>query len=161
MGQPYERTVPRLAGVVKETPEVRGMHVGHTFERRVRWTHDDIVRFAQDVGDSNPLHHDAAYAAGTRFGGLIASGAHTVAVMMAVCGAQASREKPGVGLEFSFRLLGAAKPNEDIAFRWEIVAIEESERPRGTLVTLRGEAIAEGDRLLLSATAKTLFVAVL
>jgi 3-hydroxybutyryl-CoA dehydratase len=137
------------------------MHVGHSFERRVRWTETDIVRFAEDVGDSNPLHHDSAYSTDTRFGGLIASGAHTVAVMMAVCGSQATREKPGVGLEFNFRLLGAAKPGEEIVFRWEIVAIEESERPRGTLVTLRGEAIAEGERLLLSATAKTLFVAVL
>jgi acyl dehydratase len=134
------------------------MHVGSTFERRVRWTREDIVAFARDVGDTNPMHHDDEYARGTRFGGLIASGAHTVAVMMALCGAQASLERPGVGLEFNFRLLGAAKPGEEIVFRWEVVAIEESERPRGRLASLRGEALAEGGRPILSATAKTLYV---
>jgi acyl dehydratase len=134
------------------------MQIGYTFERRVRWTDEDIVRFATDVGDMNPLHHDADYATGTRFGGLIASGAHTIAVMLAICGSQASREQPGVGLEFSFRLLGAAKPGEEIVFRWEVVGIEPSEKPRGTLATLRGEAVAQGGRPLLSATGKTLFV---
>ncbi len=129
---------------------------GYVFERSVRWTPDDLVRFADEVGDANPLHHDAAYAAGTRFGGLIASGAHTVAVAMAMCGSQATPDRPGVGLEFGFTLLGAAKPDEDIVFRWEVVSVEPSERPRGTIVTLRGEAIAEGARPLLRATARTL-----
>ncbi|MBD5633708.1 MAG: MaoC family dehydratase [Candidatus Eremiobacteraeota bacterium] len=134
------------------------MEPGHVFERRVRLTPSDIVRFASDVGDTNPMHHDGAFAATTRFGGLIASGAHTVAIAMAMCGSQASRDTPGVGLDFDFRLLGAAKPDEEIVFRWEVVSVEPSERPRGTIVSLRGEAIAEGERPLLSATARTLLV---
>jgi hypothetical protein len=63
-----------------------------------------------------------------------------------------------VGLEFNFKLLGAAKPDEEIRFRWEIVALESSERPHGTIVTLHGEAIAENERRILSATARTLMV---
>jgi 3-hydroxybutyryl-CoA dehydratase len=132
--------------------------VGHRIERRVRFTKDDIVAFAEEVGDWNPLHHDEAYASGTRFGGMIASGAHTVAHLMALCGAQATAGRPGVGLEFGFRLLGAAFPDEEILFRWEVVSVEESERPKGVLVSLRGEALGANDRPILSANAKTLFV---
>ncbi len=139
VGQPYEDRATFGRGCQGIARELPGMYVGHTFERRVRWTHDDIVRFARDVGDSNPLHHDATYAAGTRFGGLIASGAHTVAVMMAVCGSQASHQKPGVGLEFNFRLIGAAKPGEEIVFRWEVVAIEEADGPGDETLRRRGD----------------------
>jgi acyl dehydratase len=134
------------------------MMIGHRFERRVRWTRNEIVAFAQEVGDLNPLHHDDTYAATTRFGGLIASGAQTVAYMMALCGAQASAELPGVGLDFNFRLLDGVHPDEEIIMRWEIAAIEPSQRPKGQIVTLRGEAITAGGRPILDASARTLFV---
>jgi acyl dehydratase len=132
------------------------MEIGETFERRVRFTKDDVRRFAADVGDTNPLHHDETYADSTRFGGLIASGAHSVAIAIAMCGARATPEEPGVGLEFGFTLLGAAKPDEDITFRWTVESLEKSERPRGTIVRLVGEAVADKNRPLLRATAKLL-----
>ena len=132
------------------------MFIGETFERRVRFTKNDIVRFADEVGDANPLHHDEAYADSSRFGGLIASGAHSVAIAIAMCGSRATPDRPGVGLEFAFEMLGAAKRDEEIVFRWEVVATEPSERPRGTIVRLRGSATAEGERPLLRMTAKTL-----
>jgi acyl dehydratase len=132
------------------------MEIGETFERRVRLTKADVRRFATDVGDTNPLHHDEAYADSTRFGGLIASGAHSVAIAIAMCGARATPEEPGVGLEFGFTLLGAAKPDEEITFRWTVESLEPSERPRGTIVRMNGEAVADGDRPLLRATAKLL-----
>jgi acyl dehydratase len=134
------------------------MNVGERFERRVRWTRDEVVAFACEVGDTNPIHHDEAYAAGTRFGGLIASGAQTVAYLTALCGAQSRYERPGVGLAFDFRLVGAARPGEEIVFGWEVIAATPSERPRGTLVDLRGEAVAEGGRTLVTATARVLYV---
>jgi len=122
----------------------------------VRWTREEIVAFAELVGDQNPMHHDEAYAAQTRFGGLIASGCQTVAAMLAICGSQATKDDPGVGLEFSIKLLGAARPDDEISMRWEVVSVEQSERPRGTLVTLRGEAAGSDGRPILSATGKTL-----
>jgi acyl dehydratase len=134
------------------------MHAGDSFERRVRWTRADIMQFARDVGDTNPLHHDAEYAAGTRFGDLIASGTQTVAFLMALCGAQAQLDRPGVGLEFSFKLLGPARPDEEILMRWTVVSVEASEKPRGTLVKLTGEALGEGTRPIITAAATTLFV---
>jgi acyl dehydratase len=131
--------------------------VGYAFERRIVWTEADIAAFATLAGDVNPLHHDPAFAATSRFGGIIASGSHTVAVLLAMCGAQATAEYPGVGLQFDFRLLGAARPNEEMLFRWEVVSSEPSLKPRGTVVRLRGSITGPGDRPIVAATATTLF----
>lgn len=132
--------------------------IGHRFERTLRWSPEDIIRFAREVGDENPLHHDASYAAATCFGSLIASGAQPVAILMAMCGSQATREAPGVGLEFAFRLVGPAKPNDTIVFVWEVTAIERNERLVGTVVTLQGKAVGSNGRPIVTATAKTLAV---
>jgi acyl dehydratase len=131
--------------------------VGYAFERRITWTHGDIATFADLAGDVNPLHHDPAFAQASRFGGVIASGSHTVAVLLAMCGAQATAERPGVGLEFAFRLLGPARPNEEMLFRWEVVSSEPSAKPRGTLVKLRGSITGPGERPIVAATATTLY----
>jgi acyl dehydratase len=134
------------------------MDVGDRFERTVRWTPEEVVAFADLTGDANPLHHDAEYSRGTRFGGLIASGAQTVAYLMSLCASQTSVDAPGVGLEFNFKLLGPAKPDDDILLRWEVTSVEASERPAGTIVALRGEAVAGNGKPILSAAARTLLV---
>jgi 3-hydroxybutyryl-CoA dehydratase len=65
--------------------------------------------FARSVGDTNPLHHDADYAAATRFGRLLASGPQTTAHLLAltastICYAD-RRNQNGfhVGLSVNFR----------------------------------------------------------
>jgi len=137
------------------------LEVGQSVERRVRWTREDIIAFAKLVGDHNPMHHDEAYAAQTRFGELIASGCQSVAYMLAICGSLATKEDPGVGLEFTIKFLGAVRPGDEITMRWEVVSKEESERPRGTLVTLHGEAVTSEGRRIVSAIGKTLSVSTL
>ena len=54
------------------------------FERAV--TEADVLDFAAASGDSNPLHVDAAYAAGTRFGRRIVHGAFQVGLASALVG---------------------------------------------------------------------------
>jgi acyl dehydratase len=130
--------------------------VGYTFERRLRWSAEDIREFARDVGDHNPLHHDETFAQASRFAGMIASGAQPVAILMAMCGSQATAEEPGVGLEFNFRLVGPARVDDEILFRWTVTGVEKSERPKGTLVSLRGEALGSNGKPIVTATAKTL-----
>jgi len=130
--------------------------IGYTFERRVRWSAEDIRDFARDVGDYNPLHHNEAFAQESRFAGIIASGAQPVAILMAMCGSQATAEEPGVGLEFNFRLVGPARVDDEILFRWTVTGVEKSERPKGTLVSLRGEALGSNGKPIVTATAKTL-----
>lgn len=54
------------------------------FDRAV--TEQDILTFAANSGDQNPLHVDAAYAAGTNHGGRIAHGAFQVGLASAMIG---------------------------------------------------------------------------
>jgi hypothetical protein len=56
--------------------------VGERFTRRASFDADSIRKFATLCGDHNPLHHDERAAAASRFGTLIASGPHVVALMM-------------------------------------------------------------------------------
>ncbi len=132
--------------------------MGERFEKHFTFARDDIMDFARLVEDWNPIHHDEQFASATRFGGLIASGAHTVAYLMAFCAAETTRRGPGVGLEFTFRLVGPAKPDEALTFLWEVTAIEPSERPRGRVVELRGAVLAPGERPVVEASAKVLAV---
>src|SRR5947208_6705727 len=54
------------------------------FDRDV--TEQDILAFADNSGDHNPLHVDACYAAGTNHGGRIAHGAFQVGLASAMIG---------------------------------------------------------------------------
>ena len=54
------------------------------FDRAV--TEQDILAFADNSGDRNPLHVDATYAAGTNYGGRIAHGAFQVGLASAMIG---------------------------------------------------------------------------
>lgn len=134
------------------------MQVGDVIERRVRWSRDEIVAFATATGDFNPVHHDDAYAQQTRFGGLIAAGGQPIAALLGLAGSTARPDRPGVGLEFTFKLLAAAKPDEDLVLRWEIAEMTPSERPRGTLVILRGGVFTVDGRPIVTAEGRTLMV---
>jgi 3-oxoacyl-[acyl-carrier protein] reductase len=54
------------------------------FEREI--TEQDILTFAANSGDANPLHVDPEYAGGTRFGGRIAHGAFQIGLASALVG---------------------------------------------------------------------------
>ena len=110
------------------------------------------------MGDHNPLHHDEEFAEDTRFAGIIASGAQPVAILMAMCGSQATPDAPGVGLEFNFKLVGPARVDDELLFRWVVTAVEKSDRPKGTIVSLEGEARGSDGKPVVTATAKTLSV---
>ena len=54
------------------------------FEREI--TEDNVLAFARNSGDYNPLHIDPAYAAGTNFGRRIVHGAMQVGMASAMVG---------------------------------------------------------------------------
>ena len=56
--------------------------VGDRFSREHTFTPQQVAAFAQAVGDDNPLHFDAAVATASSYGGLIASGTHTTALLL-------------------------------------------------------------------------------
>ncbi len=70
--------------------------IGQTARRSLEVTEDRVRAFAELTGDFNPLHFDAAFAAGTRFGRLIAQGGITTGLLHAVV----AMDLPGPGTVF-------------------------------------------------------------
>ena len=110
---------------------------------------EDIAAFVAAVGDTNPLHSDEAFAAGTRFKGVIAPGILTAGLISAVVGTRL----PGTGtvyLSQDLRFHEPVRPGDTITARAEVIeVIHERKRVRlkttcsnqhGTVV-LSGEAI--------------------
>ena len=112
---------------------------GETFFKRHVFTPEDIADFASRAGDWNPLHHDVDMATGTRFGGLIASGTQTAALLLGLVASHLSKTHEPAGLEFSFRFRRGIPAGTEATLTWRITAIEPSAKLRGDLVTLAGE----------------------
>ena len=62
------------------------LHIGLTAEFEREITDADVAAFAQNSGDRNPLHTDAAYARSTNLGGRVVHGAFQVALASAMAG---------------------------------------------------------------------------
>ena len=126
-------------------PTDRLVRVGERFEREVRWSADEIRRFAEVAGDANPLHHDAAYASASPIGGLIASGTQTVSAMMGAFATWFTRRDDGIardalGMGFSFRLRAPVRADAPLRIEWEVVSREFRPKHGGFVVTARGTA---------------------
>jgi acyl dehydratase len=140
---------------------VGGLRVGESALREVTLTAEDIARHAAAFGDTNPLHHDEAAARASAFGGLIASGAHTAALLTGFCAGFTTSRTPALGLEFSYQFRRAARAGDLFRMRWEVVAVERSEKLGGEIVTLAAEARDGEGRVLVTGTGKVLARAVL
>ena len=73
--------------------------IGETFSATLALSADSVKTFATLVNDLNPLHHDEAYAAQSRFGGLIASGTQPTAHFMALLATHFSTYAQPLGLD--------------------------------------------------------------
>ena len=71
------------------TEAVLGIKVGDRAEFEKMVTAEDVARFADCTGDTNPLHRDPDYAAKTRFGQCIAHG--TIRALAEVKGTDAQK----------------------------------------------------------------------
>ena len=67
---------------------IRELQAGDVAERVHHVTADDVAGFVDAVGDYNPIHSDAAYAAATSFKEPIAPGVYTAGLISAVIGTQ-------------------------------------------------------------------------
>jgi len=69
---------------------------GQRARRSMTVTADQVRRYAELSGDYNPLHFDEAFAAGTRFGRLVAQGGLTTGLLHALV----AMDLPGPGTVF-------------------------------------------------------------
>jgi 3-hydroxybutyryl-CoA dehydratase len=82
-----------------------------------------VSQFAMAVGDDNPIHHDPEFAAGTRYGRLIASGTHTTALLLGLTASYFSKRGEMVGLEFWQRFRRPVYADETIRIEWLVVRV--------------------------------------
>ena len=108
------------------------------FSAEVTLTLEDAIEYARRAGDGNPIHHDPAYAARTRFGRPIASGAQTTGLLMGLTATHFSRNSAMLGLDFWFRFRRPVFADETVRLEWLVVAVRPNARLGGDVVELRG-----------------------
>jgi acyl dehydratase len=124
--------------------------VGESFESSVTVDADSVRDFAAACGDFNPLHHDEAVAARSRFGGLIAAGPHTASLLMARTATHFSQRAQPLGLEFNVRFNKAVRAGDTLRLRWTVTDVAPKPSLGGEFVTLHGEAINQAGEVVLS-----------
>ncbi len=63
----------------------------HRFSKSVSLSAAEISAFADAAGDPNPIHHDPEWAKQSRYGGIVASGPQTSAMLMGLNVSQSNR----------------------------------------------------------------------
>ena len=132
------------------------IEVGETASREVTFDAPAIAAFAASCGDTNPLHHDAAHAATTRFGGIIACGPHVTALLMALAASHFASRGPNVGLGFTFQLRSAVRAGETVTMRWRVLSVTPKPSLRGRVVQLEGEVVRPDGTKAVIATGEAL-----
>ena len=132
------------------------IEVGETFSREAHFDAPGIAAFAASCGDTNPLHHDAAYAAASRFGGIIACGPHVTSLLMAMVAAYFAPRGPGVGLGFTFRLRSAVHAGETVVMRWRVTDVVSKASLGGRIIHLMGEVVRPDGTVAVAATGEAL-----
>lgn len=130
--------------------------VGDRFSETVTLTPESVRAFAEAANDFNPVHHDEAAAAQTRFKRLIASGTQTASRLMSLTANHFSRKHAVLGLDFSVRFHRAVFADETIFLEWEVVAVTDSPTLNGDLVEMKGRVLNEAGELAVGATGRVL-----
>jgi len=127
------------------------LSIGQTAVISETITDSHITRFAELSGDRNPLHLDDAWAAKTRFGGRIAHGALSAALISRVLGV----ELPGTGsvyLSQACKFLGPVRPGDTIEAKSEVIHLDAARKRvklRTTCTNQRREMVVDGEALML------------
>ena len=140
----------------KTIDELREGDIGELVHRV---TPDDVGDFVEAVGDYNPIHSDAEYAATTSFKEPIAPGVYTAGLISAVIGTKL----PGPGaiyLSQSLKFIKPVKFGDTITARVTVMeAIRERNRIR--LLTVcrnqRGEEVLTGEAWVMPSRESTVY----
>ena len=129
---------------------------GHRFSREHVFTAEEASAFSTAAGDDNPLHHDADFAAGTRFGGLIVSGTHTTALLLGLTASHFSKLGSVVGVRFSVAFQRPVHADESVLLEWIVDGIRTKPNGNGRLVDMTGSLRNREGEVCVSATGTVL-----
>lgn len=125
------------------------LEVGARAEIRRTVTDADIRSFAEATGDTNPVHLDEAYAAGTRFGGRIAHGLLTAGLVSAVL----ANRLPGPGTVYLSQTLefkAPVRPGDAVTAEVEVLEVTGRRARLATRCRLAdGTVVLAGEALVL------------
>lgn len=130
---------------------MQDLAVGDVAEVTYTVTAETIREFVTASGDDNPIHSDAAFAAGTRFGRVIAPGMLTGSFVSSVMGTRL----PGPGtiyLSQSFRFLRPVYIGDRVTARVEVAERMPERnrlRVRTTCLNQTGELLLDGEAWVL------------
>ena len=131
-------------------------HVHERFSTEVTLTPKAVSDYARAVGDTNPLHHDPAFAAASRYGRLIASGPHTSALLLALTASHFSTRGSVVGLDFWVGFRRPVFADETIRLEWLVVKVAPNAKLGGDIVDMRGRILGADGKTALGAKGRVL-----
>ncbi|PQV45107.1 MaoC family dehydratase [Paraburkholderia sp. BL21I4N1] len=137
-------------------PAPRIVTIGETFSATLELSAQSVKSFAALVNDFNPLHHDDAYAAQSRFGGLIASGTQPTAHFMALLATHFSSYAQPLGLEFDIKLKKAVHATDTLTITWQVRDAYWKASLNGDLTHLDGTVVNQRGDLMLIGTSTIL-----
>jgi acyl dehydratase len=120
---------------------------GQRARRTQTVTAREVELYAELTGDRNPLHFDPAFAAGTRFGRLVAQGGITAGMLNALV----ATDLPGPGTVFmsqSLRYLAPAYLGDTLTAEVEVVSLKPDKpvcQLRATITNQHGTVVLEGE----------------
>jgi acyl dehydratase len=124
-----------------------GLRAGQRARRSKTVTARDVDLYAEITGDRNPLHFDAAFAAGTRFGRLVAQGGITSGMLNALV----AMDLPGPGTVFmsqTLRYLAPTYLGDTLSAEVEVLAVKPDKpvcQLKATITNQDGTVVLEGE----------------
>jgi len=123
------------------------VHVGQKASRSLTVTPERVATFAELSGDYNPLHFDEQFAAGTKFGRLVAQGGLTTGLLHALV----AMDMPGPGTVFlsqNWKFTAPVYLGDTITAEAEIVSVHATKPVTELRVVIRrqdGVVVLEGE----------------
>jgi acyl dehydratase len=123
------------------------LHVGQKATRSMTLTTQHVQTFAEMTGDYNPLHFDADFAAGTKFGKLIVQGGLITGILNALV----ATDLPGPGTVFMSQTFEYVVPvfiGDTITAEAEVLELHASKPVTKLGITITrqdGEVVLRGE----------------
>ena len=123
------------------------IQVGQKARRSKTVTGRDVDLYAEITGDRNPLHFDLAFAAGTRFGRLVAQGGITSGMLNALV----AMDLPGPGTVFMSQTLKYLAPTylgDTLTAEVEVLSVKPDKpvcQLKATVTNQDGTVVLEGE----------------